>query len=249
MSRVIGLIVVFAVGFLVGGCANFGGNVADSHGLDAWSQKKAIFADFTLVFGEPMRIETTFLTDLSRAHVEFGDMGTIVWDGSQCWVSPFDSEIPMPRFQARTWPYFIAAPFKLNDPGSTLEPTGKAQLLGEPYDTARLTFEAGVGDTPDDWYVLYMHPVTGQLKAMAYIVTYYQDTETANAKPHAILYRDFREVDGVTLAHAWEFYLWSQEQGIYGDAIASAKFHDIRFVYPPEDLFNKPVGSKLDRRP
>ena len=40
------------------------------------------------------------------------------------------------------------------------------------YVTVKLTFEASAGDTPKDYYILYIDPDSYELKASEYVMTY-----------------------------------------------------------------------------
>lgn len=220
--------------------------IEEAHGLDAWSSKDAVSARIQLTFGGNQALDgrMTFTPDMARARLDQGD-ASVLWDGETAWVTPADAEFPRARFHVLTWPYFLAAPMKLRDPGTRLELLGAQAVEAELHDAARLTFDEGVGDTPDDWYVLYRHPRTNRLEAMAYVVTYGTRLEDANQEPHAIVYDDFQEIEGVTIPTTWTFRLWSEEKtGIYGDPIGEAQLSDVRFVTPEEGTFQVPDDAR-----
>jgi hypothetical protein len=101
-------------------------------------------------------------------------------------VAPASAKLERARFHLLTWPYFAALPMKLADPGAHLQLLGERSLRGKVYQAVRLTFDPGVGDTPEDWYVLYRDPSSGRLAAAAYIVTYGKSATAASKEPHAI---------------------------------------------------------------
>ena len=176
-----------------------------AHGKHAWTEKEAVACDITVTFGgaEMLNGSMTYETGAGRVRIETVGGATLVFDGERAWVSPSAAQVPMIRFQLLTWPYFLAAPFKLRDPGTYLAPHGRRPLDGVTHVTALLTFDAGTGDSPDDWYVIYQDPATDRLAAVAYIVTYGTTVDEAQKEPHALVYEDYRTIDGVALATRW----------------------------------------------
>lgn len=229
----------------------FAAPIENAFGADAWRSKEAVETGIQVSFGGNELIDgkMLFTPDTGRSRLELADGTVAVFDGRQAWVSPADAELSGARFHLLTWPYFLAVPAKLRDPGARLEELAPKRLGEADYDAARLTFGPGVGDAPDDWYVLYRKPDTGRLAAMAYIVTYGNTLEKAEAEPHAITYEELREVGGVEIPHRWRFWLWSEGKGIHGDPIGEVKLSDVRFVTPAADAFDKPEDAREDALP
>ena len=225
--------------------------IAEAHGMKAWQAKRAVAAEITAYFGGQEMISGSMVYDhhQGRVRMETGAGAVLVFDGATAWVSPASATVPMARFQLLTWPYFLAAPFKLQDPGSHLAETEPLALDGRTHETARLTFDPGVGESPDDWYILYADPDTHRLAAMAYIVTYGATLEKAEEEPHSIVYHDFVVVDGVTLPARWTFHHWSAEQGPHGDPIGRVELANLRFVEPDDAAFARPAGAKEEPLP
>ena len=176
----------------------------------------------------------------------------MVLDGQDAWVTPADAPVPpgMARFHLLTWPYFAVAPFKLHDPGTSIEPAGEAPLDADTsLSTAKMTFAAGTGDAPDDWYLLYRDTDTHQLKAMAYIVTYGKSTEDAEKEPHVAIYESFTEAQGVTLPTRMSIYNWEEGVGKVGEELGAMELSNFQFIEPDEDTFTKPQGARLDAPP
>jgi hypothetical protein len=209
-------------------------------------------ADLDLTFGGNPVLSGSMLYDphTNRVRLDVRDTAILIYDGERAWISPASANVPQARFHLLTWPYFLAAPFKLRDAGSHLETTGLRPRDGVGHETALLTFDGGVGDSPDDWYVIYEDPETGLLAAMAYIVTYGGVTaQEAGGEPHAIVYHDYARIDGVMLSQRWTFHHWSDEAGPHGEPIGAASLSNLRFVEPAERAFAVPAGVKEDRLP
>ena len=217
-----------------------------AHGGAGWRAHEALAAGIRVEFGGKTVLDgrIVFTTDMGRSRIELKDGSVAVWDGATAWLAPAGSSFEGARFHVLTWPYFALAPIKLRDPGTRLELLGSRELQGRTLEAGRLTFEKGVGDTPDDWYVVYRDPESGRLHGMAYIVTFGTPTEKAEAEPHAITYHDYADVDGVPVPTRWSFWLWSEQEGIHGEAIGSVTLADPSFVEPEPGLFDPPEGAK-----
>ena len=230
----------------------FAAAVEAAHGAGAWRAHGAFAADVELFFGGQQVFDgtITFTPDAARTRTErAADGAVLVFDGTTAWVSPADAEWPMARFHALTWPYFAAAPFKLADPGTHLEPLGERDLFGVAHEATRLTFDPGVGDSPDDWYVLYRDPETGRLAAMAYVVTLGRTLEEAEQEPHAIVYGDYVAVEGAQVPTLWQFHNWSAEAGVHGDPLGRLELSNPRFVEPGPETFTAPEGAREEGPP
>ncbi|MEO0514863.1 MAG: hypothetical protein AAF086_06155 [Planctomycetota bacterium] len=223
------------------------------HGGAIYAQQNAVQADFQLDFG-PMNLvgEMTFTPSLSRARLDIDDVGQLVFDGQSAWVSPSDAQVPGPpaRFHVLTWPYFVAAPFKLDDPGTNHTDAGVLPVISsdDQRQGTKITFDAGVGDAPDDWYIAFADD-EGRMDGLAYIVTATKSKEEAETQPSIILYSDFVEVDGVTFATTWTFRYWDPEKGVYGEPKGTAKLSNFKFVTPDADAFVKPEDAVESKMP
>lgn len=222
------------------------------HNKAVWDTKKAIAFDIDIQFGgQPvLQGRITTLTSTGQVRIDLTDslQSRMIWTGTEAVVSPASSPAGGARFHVLTWPYFLAAPFKLQDPGARLEETGTAQVDDRAASTARLTFASGTGDSPDDWYVVYKEAATEELLAMAYIVTFGKSLSDAEADPHAIVYKGYEMVEGVRIATDWTFTGWSQEGGI-GEEIGAATLSNLAFAEPEPGFFEVPADHRVEALP
>jgi hypothetical protein len=231
--------------------AAFAGPIERAHGKTAWDAAPAVAADVELTFGGNKVIDggrMVFTPDMGKVSLDTGSGARVVWDGERAWVTPASSELQRARFQVLTWPYFLAAPMKLRDPGTTLEPTGPMDYEGTPHETARLTFGDGVGDSPEDWYLVYRDPETDLVSAMAYIVTYGGVGEE-EPEAHAITYHDYQTVDGIAVPTRWVFREWNEEEGVHGEPRGEARLSSFEVTTPEPGLFDKPEDAREDELP
>ncbi|MFN3202040.1 MAG: hypothetical protein ACE366_26780 [Bradymonadia bacterium] len=230
----------------------FAAPIARAHGAAVYASKAAVQADIELTFGGKPRLKGTMRFDraLSKSRIETHDGVIMVFDGEKAWISPKENPRKKVRFALLTWPYFMVAPFKLADPGVKIAEAGQMPLMagGAPQSVLKMTFAAGIGDTPDDWYILYTDDKK-QMKAMSYIVTYGTKAEKAESEPHAIQYHDFTTVDGVVFATRWTFHHWSERQGVHGAPLGEARLSNISFVPANIQDFTAPERSREDTLP
>ncbi|MEM0964353.1 MAG: hypothetical protein AAGK21_17635, partial [Bacteroidota bacterium] len=144
-------------------------------GLDAWYGGGPVRWTYDYVrldsLGEPTGndIHTEQLVDPWSARATHllldGSTDMFGWNGTEAWVEPADAELPIDaRFWALTPYYFVSMPFVLADPGVQLAAAPADSVEGRPVDVVRVTFEAGTGDAPDDYYDLLLDPETNRVQ-------------------------------------------------------------------------------------
>ncbi len=233
---------------------HFADVIGSAHGIKTYYTHKALQADLTVTFGGNTIIDgvVTFDTPVGKSRIESANGTVMVFDGKDAWVAPEDAPMPptRARFSLLTWPYFIAAPFKLADPGTHIEDAGKKPLDAHTIlPTGKLTFGENIGDAPDDWYIVYRDNDTGRLAGLAYIVTYSKSVEDAEKAPHVAIYEAFTEVDGVTLPTRMSIYDWDPALGKIGDELGAMEVKNYRFVEPDDNTFTQPEGARIDSLP
>lgn len=133
---------------------------------------------------------------------------------------------------------------RTRDPGVNIGPPGTGTLPGDPteYVTLRMTFDEGVGDTPDDHYVLYLDPETHRLAANEYVVTYQAILPEGleATPPHVLVYEDHAEVDGLVVPTRYTIY---EDGAVYGTGV----FTDWSFSTPwDERWMEMPADAVVD---
>lgn len=228
---------------------SFSENIEEAHNKAAFMMKEAVSFDIKLEFGGKTRLEgkVSMTTNSSRVRVDKKDGTSLIYDGEQVFISPKNSQSDGARFDIFTWQYFFAMPFKLTDPGTVWEEQETKVLDSVEYETSKLTFRSNVGDSPDDWYIIYKQPETSRLKAAAYIVTFGAEREKAEENPHAIVYSDFKSVENIDMATKWSFHNWNAEEG-FGEKLGEAIISNINFFKPEEDFFQASENSEIVKR-
>ena len=198
--------------------------------------------------GEQSDIDTEQLIDTwsSRArHTVMPDSAaSFGWTGEEAWLMPDSAELPTnARFWSLTPYYFIAMPFVLADPGVNFAFDEPVAADGRTYDAVRVTFNAGTGDAPDDYYVLLLDPETDRVGGVRYVVSYPGFFPEGGATPEKImLYDGAQTVSGITLQEGFRSFAWT-DTGM-GEPAAQGALTDVRFVPDATDsLFAMPAGA------
>jgi hypothetical protein len=219
------------------------------HRQELWYQKEVIQFDLKLMFGGKSRFHGTLYMTPDGGKVRMEDAYKVmIWDGKEAYLSPDTVSYPKARFDLLTWSYFFAAPYKLSDPGTKHEYLGVQPLGEENYPALKLTFADGVGDSPDDWYIVYQSDSSHLLAAMAYIVTYSQSKKKAEENPHLITYEAYTEVDGIPFATQWNFWSWNKS-GEMKKLLGTASLSNIKFIKKAEHLFQPSAYYKVVDKP
>lgn len=174
--------------------------------------------------------------------VEFG------WDGEKGWLNPPDADTHIkPRFWALTPYYFIAMPFVLADPGVELEHVGTDELHDREHDLVKASYEEDVGDSPDDYYIVYLDEETSELGGLRYVVAYPGIVEEGERTPEKLMvYDEFEDFDGVSLATRFDTYAWDEETDERQDLVTEVDMSDVEFRPDTRaSEFDMPEGAKV----
>ena len=180
-----------------------------------------------------------------RAYIDFpGTEMRMSWDGMKAWSENWQMPFP-PRFLALLNYYFVNLPWLAKDPGVILTDAGTGTLVDDPtqYRVIKMTYESGVGDTPDDYYTLYIHPETHRLRACKYIVTYRALLpEGVDATPeNTLIFDEFATVDELVVPTHYTIYRGD------GAVYATNEIRDWSFRRPfDESRMVMPDGAVVD---
>ncbi|WP_034258911.1 DUF6503 family protein [Altibacter lentus] len=177
--------------------------VFEAHGgFDRWQQMNNLCFEMEGASGTE-----THTISLNNRYVKVETKAwTIGYDGNDVWLleNKDDAYKGNARFYHNLMFYFYAMPFVLGDEGieyTQMEPT---TLDGVSYGTLKIGYEAGVGDSPDDEYILYYHPETYKMTWLAYTVTYGEGEKSDDW--HFIKYDDWQTVNGIVLPKKLTWY-------------------------------------------
>ncbi len=162
-------------------------------------------------------------TDLKTRHARIEtNVFVLGFDGEEAWLEQEDSTAfkGNPRFYHNLMFYFYAMPFVLGDEGISYEKVDDLKIGDISYPGYKISYNDGVGDSPEDNYFLYYDATTKKMKFLGYTVTFF--SKEASDKISLIEYSDWNDVNGLLLPKTikWRAY----ENGEVGDVKSERNF-------------------------
>ena len=217
--------------------------IETTHKKAAFMSNKVVSYDLVVQFGGKDYLAARFTQTVtgSKIKMERTNGEIVIFDGNNVFTNKTDANLQSDRFDIFTWPYFVTIPYKLNDNGTIWSDFQDKPFYDTKLHTGKLSFEANIGDAPDDWYVIYKDE-HNYLVGAAYIVSFGKGKEVAEKEPHAVKYNHFSEVDGIPFATEWTYHMWTNETG-FGEKIGNATLSNITFSKTTDNLFNRPKNA------
>ena len=207
-------------------------------GYEQWSNMKTLSYD---------RGDERTITNLQNRKIRLEtDERVIGFDGTDVWIAPDTLDTERIRFFHNLYFYFFSMPFVVGDDGASYESVPPRILQGKEYYGVKVSYGAGVGDAPDDNYIIWYDPDTFLMEWLMYTVTY-RSGEPSD-KYSLIRYDDWKEVEGLLLPTFLQWYTYEDTVGEpRGDG---ARFSNINLApLPPSDsLFAMPEQAAIAPR-
>ena len=170
------------------------------------------------------------------------------WTGEKAWVHAKDSTAFAydTKFWALTPLYLFGYPFVLDGEGVNLELLPDAEYEDALQDVVKVTFDAGTGDAPDDYYILQFDKETHLVTGIRYIVSYPAYFKDGGHAPEKFMKVGvLADVDGVKLPTGLKTH-WTLENGQAGEYITKIDITDLEFTKDlSDDFFEIPEGAKI----
>ena len=211
-------------------------------GMDAWRTAPSV--RFTERWGEAAATRVAVEQGTRRVYMEVpGTRSRMAWDGERAWSIEWRGAPP--RFLAQLNYYFLNLPWLSMDPGVKLGEPGTGLLRDDPtsYSTVMMTFDEGVGDTPGDYYELYIHPETHLLEACRYVVTYKAllPPGSKHTPDHILVFDEHETVNGLVVPT--RFTVYEMDHSVY----ARCSITDWSFDQPFDaTMVTMPAGAVVD---
>ncbi len=216
--------------------------VFDAHGgIDVWNKMRSLV--FTMPKQSGDEVTTTDLKNRNSL-IEM-PRHTIGFNGKDVWLyskdtTPYKGNA---RFYYNLMFYFYAMPFVLADDGIIYENVEPLVFEGKSYPGIKISYESGVGESPEDEYVLYYDSETNQMAWLSYTVTYFSKEKSKEFR--FIKYSNWITVDGLLLP---ETITWFH----YENNVPTTKKNDVKFINtkfsnekPDVKLFETPKSATL----
>lgn len=224
---------------------SFASLVESAHHKESFIAKDVVVFDLILTFGGNERLngQISLSTDSRMGKIVENNGDQLYYEDDRVFYKDRDSlDVEKVRFKAYTWSYFFLMPFKLTDPGTVWEDYSPKTLNDDTYKAEKLMFKSEVGDSPDDWYIVYADTNDYRMYAAAYIVTYSKSKEDAEVDPHAIVYENYTKIDGIPFAQKWTFWEW--RDGVLTKQLGEAQLSNFQFKSASEVSFTAPDHFK-----
>ena len=213
--------------------------VFETHGgIRNWKSMKTLRYDIVRSNGN----EKQTIDLISRNDLIETEKYTIGFDGEQSWVKQDSAYYNRnPRFYHNLMFYFYAMPFVLGDNGVKYEKTDDLVYEGVNYPGYKISYEANVGDAPDDNYYIHFDAETKKMAWLGYTVTF--GSGKSNDNVHFIRYNDWKDVNGLVLPNSIS---WFQNEGFKVIAPRNTvEFANISVSDERVDMaiFDKPEGA------
>lgn len=216
--------------------------VFEAHGgLDSWNSMR--FLEFTMPKGKGNEVTTTDLKNRNSL-IETPNYA-IGFNGKDLWLlnkgeKPYKGK---PRFYYNLMFYFYAMPFILADDGIIYKDVEPLEFEGKSYPGILISYNAGVGESPEDEYILYYDPETYQMEWLGYTVTFH--TKEKGEEFHFRRFSEWQDVEGLKLPKVMTRFKYKDNKPTV--AGGDTEFTDIKLSKekPNAALFEVPAGAEI----
>ena len=210
-------------------------------GLDTWKEMQTL--KFTMAKESGDEITTTDL--YNRSSLIEMPKHTIGYDGKEVWLHKQDttSYKGNPKFYYNLMFYFYAMPFILADDGIVYEDVKPLDFEGKSYPGIKISYESGVGESPEDEYILYYDSETNKMTWLGYTVTYF--SKEKGKEFHFIKYSEWQNSNNLQLPKTLTWY--NYENNLPTTKRNDLEFSDVRLTQMKmkANVFSKPEGAEV----
>lgn len=216
--------------------------VFDAHGgIDTWNKMQGL----TFTMEKPNGNEVT-TTDLkNRKSLIEMPKHTIGFNGKSVWLKHKDTTQYKgnAKFYYNLMFYFYAIPFIFGDDGVIYQDIEPLIFEGKTYPGIKIAYEAGVGESPEDEYILYYNPETYKMEWLGYTVTFFSKEKSKEF--HFIKYSNWQTINGLVLPEILTWYNYENNKPT--QKRNDLKFTDIKLTEgrPEPQIFEIPEGATL----
>jgi hypothetical protein len=210
-------------------------------GIDRWNDMNNLCFEITSRSGT--EIHTISLPDRkTKIEAAYWSMG---YNGEDVWFQQNRENAYKgnPEFYHNLMFYFYAMPFVIGDPGIEYHEMKATELDGEVFEGIKISYEEGVGASPEDEYILFYHPETYEMAWLGYTVTFDENEKNDNWK--FIKYSEWQEINGLKLPKTLTWY--TVENGKPIQARNNMEFEKVTLTETvlEDSVFDVPASAKV----
>ncbi len=202
--------------------------VFDAHGsLSKWKEMKSLSYEIVRESGN----EKQWVDLMNRnERIEASTFKT-GFDGTNYWLEADTTYKGNPKFYKNLMFYFYAMPFVVADDGIIYTETKDLQFEDKSYPGIRISYDAGVGISPEDEYFVHYNPDTYQMEWLGYTVTFFTGEKSKKIK--WIRYDDWKSFDGLVLPNSITWYKMEEDKII--EPRTPTQFTNVQISQEPLD--------------
>ena len=175
--------------------------VLNAHGgIETWKAMRSMSYEMP----KDDKVEKQFIDLWDRREMIETEEYKMGYDGKDFWTDADTTVKTNPIFYKNLIFYFYAMPFVLADQGIKYEKVPNLVFDDVEYPGFRISYDDGVGVSPEDEYFLHYNSKTYQMEWLGYTVTYYSKEKSTKVK--WIRYDDWQELNGLRLPASMMWY-------------------------------------------
>ncbi|WP_418602998.1 DUF6503 family protein [Hwangdonia sp.] len=210
-------------------------------GLEIWNTMNTL--KFTMPKEDGNEVTTTHLKN-RKSLIEMPHH-IVGFDGKNVWLKNKDTTTYKgnAKFYYNLMFYFYAMPFVLADDGIVYEDTDPLVFEGKTYPGIKISYNTGIGESPEDEYILYYDAEIHNMVWLGYTVTFFTDEKSKEF--HFIKYSNWQTVEGLLLPETLTWYNYENNK-------PTTKRNDLKFTdvvlskeKPSDALFEMVEGATI----
>jgi len=208
-------------------------------GLELWQRQQGLSYEIVKPDGNEKQV-----IDLKdrRERIDASNF-TMGYDGSHFWLAADTSYHGDPIFYKNLMFYFYAMPFVLADAGIRYAEAEPLVFGDKTYPGLRISYEPGVGVSPEDEYFLHYDADTYQMAWLGYTVTY--ETKAKSSTIKWIRYDDWMDINGLKLPKSMNWHTTEDNKPVAARNRRAFEQVTLSLARPADSLFAIIPGAKL----
>lgn len=216
--------------------------IFEAHGgIDVWNTFKGMYFEIEKPDGNDT-YDVSLKSRKSLIKMKHHELG---FDGENVWLKNLDTVTykSNPKFYYNLMFYFYAMPFVLGDDGIHYKDVPALEYNDVSYPGILISYDTGVGESPEDEYILFYHPETYKMEWLAYTVTFF--SKEKSKKFNLIKYDQWASIEGVDLPTVIQWHQYAN--GVVGDVRNEVNFANAKLSKekPIEDMFKVPDTTMI----